>query len=410
MAVTPAEPETRPRDKIARGTAAFRGAVLSICVGGFATFALLYCVQPLMPLFVREFRVSAATASLAISLTTGVLAPMLIVASSAAESWDRKRVMVGSLLAASALTIAAAAIPGFSGFLVTRALLGVALSGLPAISMAYLAEEIDPRALGSAVGILIAGNALGGLAGRSALALASDLTSWRLGLGGLGVLGLLSAWALWRYLQPSRHFQPRRLQIVSLVNSLVSHLRDPGLRWLFLLSFLLMGGFVTIYNYVAFLISVPPYALSQTWIGAIFVVYLLGMVASTIAGRLADRLGRGKVLPAMVAIMLTGVLLTALPGLTSIILGLATMTFGFFASHSVASSWVGRRAVAAKGQASSLYLFSYYAGSSLVGSFGGILLQEFGWYGVVSAVAGLVLIGLLISFRLARLTPIAAIP
>lgn len=40
---------------------------------------------------------------------------------------------------------------------------------------------------------------------------------------------------------------------------------------------------------------------------------------------------------------------------------------GFFAAHSVASSWIGRRTRRAKGQASSLYLFCYYLGSSTAG-------------------------------------------
>ena len=223
----------------------------------------------------------------------------------------------------------------------------------------------------------------------------------------IGLAGLACGAALWHWLPPSRHFQPRHLGFGSLTRSLLTHLADGGLRWLFVLGFLLMGGFVTLYNYIAFRLLAPPYDLSQSAIGAIFAVYLLGMAASALAGRLADRLGRRRVLWAAVLVMLAGTLLTAAANLALIILGIAVMTLGFFAAHSIASSWVGRRAGAAKAQASSLYLFAYYLGASVVGSAGGLAWEDFGWMGVLALVAGCVLAGLLVGLRLSALPPLA---
>ncbi len=40
---------------IEKGTPLFMRTVLALFSGGFATFALLYCVQPMMPLLSREF-------------------------------------------------------------------------------------------------------------------------------------------------------------------------------------------------------------------------------------------------------------------------------------------------------------------------------------------------------------------
>src|SRR4029077_11853164 len=102
---------------------------------------------------------------------------------------------------------------------------------------------------------------------------------------------------------------------------LLGHLADPGLRWLFVAGFLLMGGFVALYNYIAFLLLAPPYELSQSTVGAIFAVYLVGMVGSTLAGQLADRLGRRRVLAASVTVMLGGMALTAHRHLAVILLG-----------------------------------------------------------------------------------------
>ncbi len=56
---------------IEKGTGAFWWASSALFVGGFVTFATLYCTQPLMPVFSEEFGVSPAVASLSLSVTTG---------------------------------------------------------------------------------------------------------------------------------------------------------------------------------------------------------------------------------------------------------------------------------------------------------------------------------------------------
>jgi YNFM family putative membrane transporter len=391
------------RHYLRRGTAEFRWANIALVVGGAMTYALLYTAQPVLPLLASEFRVSAAASSLAVSLSTGFLAPMLIVASSLSEASGRKMVMVISLIAASILSVAAGLAPDFPTLLVARALEGVALSGLPAVAIAYLGEEMDPRSLGRAIGFLVAGNAFGGLFGRVASAGIADLTSWRWGPIAIGAVGLLGGVMLWRSLPPSRHFRRQRLHVFSLARSLGTHIADPGLRWINLMGFLIAGAFVTIYNYLSFRLTAPPYGLSQSAVGAIFLAYLVGMVGSSLAGQLSDRIGRGRVLWASLVVMLIGVLLTALDDLWVIIFGVLVLTFGFFGAHSIASSWVSQRALAAKAQASSLYLFSYYMGSSILGSLGGFVWAWDAWPGIVAAVGTTTILALLISFRLSRL-------
>src|SRR6185312_11849070 len=136
--------EVPPDTRIKHGTAEFRRTNLALFSAGFATFALLYCVQPLMPVFARDFHVSATQASLSLSLTTGLLAPAMIVAGAISESRGRKPIMVVSLVSSSLLTFACAFASQWHAFLAIRALAGIAFAGLPAISMAYVAEEMHP--------------------------------------------------------------------------------------------------------------------------------------------------------------------------------------------------------------------------------------------------------------------------
>jgi YNFM family putative membrane transporter len=86
--------------------------------------------------------------------------------------------------------------------------------------------------------------------------------------------------------------------------------------------------------------------------------------------------------------------------IASIAIGIACVTFGFFAGHSVASGWVGRLAKEAKGQAAALYLLAYYIGSSVVGSYGGHVWAGYGWNGIAGLVGALLVIGIVATTRL----------
>lgn len=367
---------------------------------GFATFAVLYCVQPLMPVFSAEFDQSPAAASLTLSLTTAALAPMLLIAGSLSESFGRKPVMGLSLFASAALTLVSALATDFHQLLVLRFLTGIALAGLPSVSVAYLGEEMDNRSLGLAIGLFIGGSGLGGMSGRFAASVLADIGGWRLALAGIGGTGLICTAVFWRLLPPSRRFTAMPLDLGTQLRSLSGHFGDPGLRWLFLVGFLLMSGFVTIYNYVGYRLLAPPFNLSQTAVGALFSVYLLGIASSGLAGGLADRLGRPRMLLVMVTLLLSGGALTCSGQLWIVVLGVAVVTIGFFGAHAVASSWVAARARTAKAHAASLYTFCYYIGSSVVGTLGGFAWSYGGWNGVATLVIALQAVCLAVALRL----------
>ncbi|MEE7441967.1 MULTISPECIES: MFS transporter [Methylobacterium] len=392
---------------IRSGTPVFRRTALALAAAGFSTFAVLYAVQPLLPIYAEDFGVSPAASSLALSLPCGLLAVALLVVSPLSEIWGRKPVMLASLVASAVLTVVAALVPGWYGFLALRALTGLTASGLPAVAMAYLAEEMDAKAIGLSMGLLVGGNALGGMSGRLISGVMADFVSWRAGLAVIGGLALAAALAFWRWLPPSRRFVPRRLAWAEVPGSFAHHFRDAGLPWLFAEAFLLMGGFVCIYNYIGFRLLDPPYALSQAVIGMIFSVYLAGMVSSPVTGELASRFGRRRVLWVATAVGLAGIVMTLSDRLLLILAGIVVTTVGFFGAHAVASSWVGRRALRDRAQASAIYLGLYYLGSSVLGTAGGWFFAHSGWNGVVLFVGGLYGLALMIALRLSRLKPLA---
>ncbi|RQH03684.1 MFS transporter [Paraburkholderia dinghuensis] len=384
-----------------RGSRAYWRACLALLFAGYATFSLLYCVQPLLPAFSQAFGVSPAQSSLSLSLTTAALAGAVFVAGFVSEGLSRRTMMTASLTASSLLTLATAFVPQWHELLLLRTLVGLALGGVPAVAMAWLAEEMHPDGLGMAMGLYVGGTAIGGMAGRVITGVLTDLFGWRVAMAVIGALGIGSMLAFRALLPPSRHFVPKKgLGFAHHRAALLKHFGRPGLPMLFSMGFVLMGSFVTLYNYIGYRLIAPPYNLSQSAIGAIFIVYLTGVIASPWSGRMADTFGRGRVLIASLATMLAGVALTLFPSLWMIAAGIGCLTIGFFAGHAVASGWVGRLAREGKGQAAALYLLAYYLGSSIMGSIGGHFWAAGGWGGVAGLVAALLIVGLVLAWKL----------
>lgn len=393
-------------DPISSGTPAYRKLAVALLIAGFATFSLLYSVQSLLPIFARSFNVSAGEASLVVSVATGAMALTLLVASVISDRIGRRQMMTASLFAGSLLTLTSAVLPGWHSLLVTRFLTGIALAGIPAVAMAYVAEEVSGSSIGTAMGLYIAGSGIGGMAGRLVASVLADWLGWRFALGIIGVCSLAGALVFWRIAPPSKAFVSRKHDWASFSASMRILRSDAALPWLYSEGFLLMGSFVTIYNYVSFHLLAPPYSLSQSAVGAIFLFYIVGSVSSTWFGQLAGRLGRRRVFWMPVLALLGGVALTAAPPLICIILGIGIVTVGYFGAHSVASSWVSRRGGAARAQAAAFYLFFLYVGSSILGSAGGVAWSLAGWPGVASFTGVLVIAALLISLRLIAVKPL----
>ncbi|WP_079508850.1 MFS transporter [Mesobacillus jeotgali] len=389
---------------IKRGTREFKMVNFALFAGGFCTFALLWGTQPLLPDIANEFHVSPAVSSLTQTSATIALAFSLLFAGSLSEIYGRKKIMTMSLVASSLLSVLIGFVPNFNLLIVTRILQGITLAGLPAVAMAYLGEEIEPKSLGMAMGLYISGNSIGGMAGRILNGILTDYFSWHVALMGIGLISLLGTVIFWLLLPNSSHFEPQSFKIKQFTTNLLSHLKSPGLVYIFLIGFLLSGGFVSLYNYIGFDLIKPPYSLSQTLVGFIFIVYIVGTLSSTWMGMLSDQYGRGKILQLSLIIFFSGVCITLIHDIWLKIIGIAVFTFGYFAGHSIASSWVGKLASNNKAQAASLYLFCYYSGGSIGGTASGTLYSHFGWLGVVVMISSLAIIAFIISIRLGAIS------
>lgn len=385
---------------IEKGTSEFRRVNLCLFLGGLVTFATMYCVQPLLPLYAHDFRVSPSMVSLILSLTTAILAVMITFASSLSNAWGRKSIMGISLFTTSLMTMVSSFSPNFTLLLICRTLEGIALAGIPAIAMVYLGEEVHSRHLGTAMGLYIGGSAFGGMIGRVATGVLTDLFSWRVALCCIGLMGIVCSWYFWRFLPSSKHFVVQPFGAKQHVLGLGQQLKKPGLLCLYSIAFLLMGSFVTLYTYSGYQLLAPPYNLSQGLIGWLFAIYLVGSLGSAWLSRLADRWSRQYVLLFGIGLMLIGTLMTLNTSLFLKLLGVAVVTFSFFGSHAIASSWVSIQAGNGKAHASALYLFFYYVGSSIGNTSGGFFWSMSGWPGVIGMISTFLLICLVLGLVL----------
>lgn len=379
----------------------YRRAVLAMLAAGLATFNALYATQALLPTLVDDLDITPTEAALTVSATTGMLAVCIVPMSILSERFGRGRLLVISALTATALGLALPLAPDAATLILLRALQGIAIAGVPAVAMTWLSEELDPAHLGHAMGIYVAGTTVGGLTGRLIPAGLLEIVDWRTSLVVSSAVALAMAVVMTVLLPKQRRFEPKRIGPRSEVAAMLGHLGNPRLLGLFIIAFVGMGVFVSLYNFFGFRM-VDHFGLSPALVGVVFFMYLSGTWSSARAGAMTDKYGRGRVLIAGAALMLVGLLATMSAWLPGALIGLFLFTASFFAMHSTASSWIGLAATSHRAEASSMYLFSYYAGSSLVGAATGVVFAWTSWSGFILILAAILLGVVITAAGLAR--------
>ncbi|PAT03236.1 MFS transporter [Corynebacterium sp. NML 150383] len=366
---------------------------------GLAIFSSLYATQALLPTLTREMGIDPSTAALTVSAATGALAVCVVPASILSEKFGRGRVLVISALAATALGLTLPLAQSIEQLVVLRSLQGALLAGTPAVAMAWLSEELDERDLAGAMGLYIAGTSVGGLTGRLIPAFMLEVTDWRWALATSAAVSLALAVATAILLPEQRNFRPKAsIRPGAEVRAVAGHLRNPRLVGLVATAFIAMGVFVSMYNFFGFR-AINDFGLAPSLAGLTYVMYLSGTWSSARAGSFVSRFGRGRVVLAAAVLMLTGALIGSSGNLIVTLVGLLLFTASFFALHSTASGWVGLIAEKDRAEASSLYVFCYYMGSSLLGAATGQAFEALPWAGFVAVLAAM--LGALIAIAVA---------
>ncbi len=388
----------------------YRRILVALFAAGFATFAQLYSTQSLLPLITADEGLGPDQAGLSISMATAGLGLSVLVWAALADRYGRVRAMEYSAVLAAAIGLITPFSPTWEILLGVRFVEGVALGALPAVAIAYLGEEIHPKYLAVAAGTFVSGNTVGGLSGRIVAGLVGDGFGWRMGILAVAGMCVVAAAVFLLVVPTARGFVPVKLRralgepVLPMKQRFTAGLTNPQLWAVYGIAFMLMGGFVSMYSYIGYHFEQPPFALPMSLTSMIFVVYLVGTVASRFAGTIAFRIGSRRTIAIGVAMMITGALLTLVPSLIVAILGLVLFTYGYFTTSPLSSALTPRLVSAGRAQASAFYQLFYYAGSSLIGWGVGVLLANGPWWhAVVGIVCACAIGGLLALFGLREL-------
>ncbi|NQD40846.1 MFS transporter [Glutamicibacter halophytocola] len=386
-------------------TPAYRRMLLALFASGVATFSQLYAVQGLLPVMSNDFRITSSQAALAVSSATLGLALAVTPWAIISDRIGRRRVICAALVASVLLGLLSTQSPTFESLVVIRFFEGIALAGVPGSALAFLVDEVSPRAVAVASGTYISGTTLGGLAGRLVASFVGEPAGWRWGIAAVSIMAGLATLFFLLKAPAAQGFAPIRDQNLKAIAAKFGQALRGKMILVYAQGFLLMGGFVAVYNYLAFRLEAPPYLIPSSLAALVFLAYLSGTYTSVASGKVVARIGRRNTLRLSILCSAAGLALTLAGNLVVIVAGLLVFTAGFFAAHAVASGWVPVLASGARAQASSLYNLLYYVGSSVLGWLIGIPFMHYGWGSVVISVVVLQAVAMVLASFLSKRDP-----
>lgn len=366
-------------EKANKGSRRFRYIKLCIFFSGLSVFAQLYLFQPILPTVSEYFKTTAGDSSLLVSSSTIGMAIGLLFFAFKADSYSRKSLMTFSLVSSAILTIISAWMPSLSLLIVTGILKGFVVSGVSAIALAYLTEEVHVSVVGFAISMYLSGNTIGGMSGRIMSTILAGELGWRNAVLIIGIESLILGLVFWKLFPESRFFNPQQTDYSLKIKQMKKFLTDPYLLRLYFIAALLMGSFVSVYNYLSFRLEAAPFSLSHFVIAFIFLMYIFGVFGTMITSRLSKRFSSHHILNASVLFMLAGTALLLSDNIYMIIFGLGLFTLSFFAAHTMASQMTALHARQGKSSATSIYWLFYYFGSSILGTGTGYILHAGSW-------------------------------
>jgi MFS transporter, YNFM family, putative membrane transport protein len=364
---------------------------LAVGLTGYCAFINLYAPQSILPLLSHEFSASAAEVSTIITVSTLAVAVTAPFTGAVADVLGRKRVIVAAMFMLVVPTLMVAMADSLSALIFWRAVQGLVLPPIFAVTVAYIGDEWPRQEATTAAGIYSSGSSLGGFSGRLVTGLFADLVSWRAGFVALAGIAFAGAIATIFLLPHERKFV-RSEGFLASGRQMLAHFRNGQLLATYGVGFGVLFNFICTFTFISFHLAAPPYNLSATWLGAIFAVYLVGSALSPLVGWAVTRFGRRRFTVKVLALWIAGIALTLAPSLTLIILGLAISAGCGLICQAISTGYVTITAKAGRSSAVGLYVTSFYVGGSFGAALGGLAWTIAGWAACVALVVAMLLI------------------
>ena len=340
--------------------------VLKLTIGLIGMFAFLqvYSIQAILPVLMMDFTATEVQAGMIVGATILAIAIMSPFLGMLSDAVGRKSFIVGALLFLAIPTALIAQSPNIGWMGMWRFMQGLSVPGITVVTIAYIGEEFEGRALTELMSFYVSGSVLGGFMGRFLLGHLHELIGWRAGYYVMAGMTLIGALWVGKMLPASRHFVANP-KFRSAMQTLGEHLVNRYVVTSCLLGACVLFSLVGCFTFINLHLADTPYELSTGALANIFAVYLIGVVITPLSTTLLRRFGSARTVRVAVIISMFGVLLTLVTPLWGIVLGLAIVSSGVFITQAATISYIAVNVKKGRSLASGLYYMGYYAGGTM---------------------------------------------
>jgi YNFM family putative membrane transporter len=324
-----------------------------------AAISTIYLTQPVLPVLQAEFGVSPSEASHTVSAVILGIALANLPFGWLSDLFPVQRlILVGGLVVAACGFFCAAtgSLPMLVG---ARFVQGLFVPALTTCLAAYLSANLPLERLNVVMGSYVSATVAGGLGGRLLGGWIHPPLHWRYAFVTDAAVLLAVTLTAFFLLPPGRRGGESEAE----PEGFLALLGRGELRRILLVAF---GGFFvfsSVFNYLPFYLSGPPFHASTQFITLLYLAYLIGVFIGPVAG-ISNRIGNGGTMVLGSLVFAVALALTLIQSILAIVAALALVCAGFFAIHAAAAGSLNLRLRSSRGRANSLYVLAYYLGGA----------------------------------------------
>jgi predicted MFS family arabinose efflux permease len=352
-----------------------RVAVAFAAVGAFLH---LYAPQAVLPMMAQEYGVGASEASPIITAGTFAVAATAPFTGVLSDVLGRKRLIVAAMALLLIPATMTAMAESLNQLIIWRFMHGLLLPPIFAVTIAYIGDEYPPAEANGVFGVYAAFSAVGGFLGRFVPGMLTQYVGWRGGFLVLAAGSVICLLMVMLLLTPERKFVAAGNFGTSL-RQMLAHLRNPRLVATYAVGFGVLFNFIATFTYLSFHLAAPPFNRSPAFLGSVFVVYLVGSLASLWLGRAIALLGRRNFVLCVLAVWAAGMLASLLPSVAAVVFTLVIASTCGILTQASSTSFVAITAKTGTSAAVGLYVMSFYIGGTFGGWLPGLAYEAGGW-------------------------------